>query len=336
MLKKYNTEVTVNQDNLLSDLTGTGRERPWAPKKIKTCIVADTYGLLAEDDSVKQGYYNKRANSLDNCGNYLEFWTNPKDEQKKLAKANFCRKRLCPMCAWRRSLKIFGQVSKIMEYLNENNPTARYIFLTLTVENVSGEELSFTIKEMIRAFRNLLKRAKVEKNLLGAYRGIEVTYNEKRDDYHPHIHAILMMKPSYFNSKDNYITQEEYAKLWADCLKLDYKPVCDVRKVRGKTSKAVAEVAKYTVKDDDYVKPEDVETGKKVVAVLDEALHGKRLISFFGEMKKAHAEMNLENIEDDTVDLIHTDTAEDDLSVKGWIKETYAFNVGFMNYTKIK
>lgn len=48
------------------------------------------------------------------------------------------------MCAWRRSLKIFGQVSKVMDHV-EKNYNYRYIFLTLTVKNCYGEDLKDTL-----------------------------------------------------------------------------------------------------------------------------------------------------------------------------------------------
>lgn len=240
------------------------------------------------------------------------------------------------MCTWRRSLKIFGQVSKVMAHLETTQPKARYIFLTLTVKNVPPEMLEDTIKEMNKAFPNLWRYGKLKNTFLGAYKGVEITYNEKNNTYHPHIHAILMVKPSYFNSTKNYMSQKDLVERWRKILKLDYDPVCDVRKVKNNTAKAVAEIAKYSVKDDDIIKPDDIETGAEVVKTLDEALFKKRLVAFYGLMKEAHRELNLKDVEDDNADLISTDieTEEEKLKKLGWIEETYAFNVGIFRYER--
>ena len=73
--------------------------------------LADSYERL--------GYEKKSAAVLD-CGTELTFLT-PSDPElpQKLYRANFCKDRLCPMCGWRRTKKIFVQVSKIMDKLDE-------------------------------------------------------------------------------------------------------------------------------------------------------------------------------------------------------------------------
>ena len=51
---------------------------------------------------------NNRAEKVENCATWLTYGKTTKAEFK-LFYANFCRDRLCPMCSWRRSLKIFSQ-----------------------------------------------------------------------------------------------------------------------------------------------------------------------------------------------------------------------------------
>ena len=51
---------------------------------------------------------------------------------RRLVAAQFCRDRLCPMCAWRKSLVMFSQISQIMDWVAEREETVP-IFLTLTV-----------------------------------------------------------------------------------------------------------------------------------------------------------------------------------------------------------
>ena len=114
----------------------------------------------------------------------------------------------------------------------KQQPKGRFIFLTLTVKNVEGSALNDTLTQLTKSFDRLFKRKKVQKNLIGYLRSIEVTYNEERKDYHPHIHVLLFMKSTYFKNADNYLTQEEWAELWAKSLKVHYVPMVDVRAVK--------------------------------------------------------------------------------------------------------
>ena len=56
------------------------------------------------------------------------------------------------MCSWRRSLKIFGQVSQVMNKALDNEEY-RFLFLTLTCKNVYGEDLSNQIDNLFYAFK---------------------------------------------------------------------------------------------------------------------------------------------------------------------------------------
>ncbi|QTD39770.1 protein rep [Sporosarcina sp. Te-1] len=83
----------------------------------------------------------KKAEQMYDCGNYLVFKI--KDDRLKLYQTYFCKARLCPMCNWRRSLKIAFQNKKIIQAVNEREKV-RWVVLTLTVRNVDGEDLKPT------------------------------------------------------------------------------------------------------------------------------------------------------------------------------------------------
>ncbi|ELU5588800.1 protein rep [Clostridium perfringens] len=153
-------------------------------------------------------------------------------------------------------MKIFGQVSKVMDRALEDKEY-RFLFLTLIIKNCVGEELSSEIDKIFNSFKLLLKRKKVKNAVIGYFRGLEVTYNEECDTYHPHFHIILMVNKSYFKKSNKYLTQKDLTNLWKDCLKVDYTPIVNVKafKTSSKehTRKSICEVAKYTVKDNDYL-----------------------------------------------------------------------------------
>ena len=144
------------------------------------------------------------------------------------------------MCSWRRSKKIFGQVSKVMDKALEENEY-RFLFLTLTCANVSGEDLANQLDELFKAFNLLTKRKSVKLAVKGWFRALEVTHNLISDTYHPHFHVILAVNKSYFKKPEQYLKQEQWTQLWKDSLKIDYTPIVDVRafKTDSKTSMGV-------------------------------------------------------------------------------------------------
>ena len=314
---------------VLMDFDKFGNERPWKEKKLKTIELAESYLRLG----MKKGY------RVMECSTYLEY-KKLKDE-KKLKNANFCRVRLCPMCSWRRSKKIYGQTSKVMdEALKDKN--YRFIFLTLTVKNVYGEELSSTLDEMFKGFNRMFQRAIVKKSVIGWFRALEVTHNlnetsKDYDTYHPHFHIILMVNNSYFNDKKYYISQEKWTILWQESMRLDYTPIVNVKAFKTaskvETSKSLAETAKYTVKDSDYIS-DDVEMTDSSVLVLDSALANRRLIAFGGLLKEIHKKLNLDDIEDG--DLVNTGDDEELREDVDYMIEVYHWHVGFRQYVRLK
>ena len=314
---------------VLMDFDKFGNERPWKEKKLKTIELAESYLRLG----MKKGY------RVMECSTYLEY-KKLKDE-KKLKNANFCRVRLCPMCSWRRSKKIYGQTSKVMdEALKDKN--YRFIFLTLTVKNVYGEELSSTLDEMFKGFNRMFQRAIVKKSVIGWFRALEVTHNlnetsKDYDTYHPHFHIILMVNNSYFNDKKYYISQEKWTILWQESMRLDYTPIVNVKAFKTgskvETSKSLAETAKYTVKDSDYIS-DDIKMTDSSVLVLDSALANRRLVAFGGLLKEIHKKLNLDDIEDG--DLVNTGDDEELREDVDYMIEVYHWHVGFRQYVRLK
>ncbi len=150
--------------------------------------------------------------------------------------------------------------------------------------------------------------------------------------YHPHFHVLLVVNKSYFTSR-YFLKHEEWQKLWAKAMKLDYLPQVNIKKVKGNTAEAVAEVAKYSTKDSDYVIEKDLDLSANVVEVLDYALERRRLVSFSGIMKEYHQKLNLDDTEDG--DLVHIDSEKDEELEGELTLETYAWNVGYMNYVRV-
>ena len=312
----------------LFDKNKNGKEIDWKGKKLKNLELAESYKRLGL----------KKAYRVKECGTLLSF-KKIEEDLKKLFKANFCKDRLCPMCSWRRSMKVFGQVSKVMDRALEDKEY-RFLFLTLTVKNCTGEELSREIDKMFKSFELLFKRKEVKNIVIGYFRGLEVTHNLDKnskdyDTYHPHFHIILMVNKSYFTQSVQYISQKKWTELWKDCLKADYTPIVNVKAFKTackeQTRKSICEVAKYTVKDNDYL-VEDIEMTDNTVSILNNALKGRRLIAFGKKFRKIHKELNLDDAEKG--DLINTDVDDTIRQDVEEIIENYKWNFGFKQYFK--
>lgn len=187
-------------------------------------------------------------------------------------------------------MKLFGQMREVTTKLQTDFPAARYIFLTLTVQNCGADELEETINRMNDGFKLLANAGKnnaaakpVKANLLGYAKAMEIKYDPEKyitekmfrdrkkyyqgrglsigdenpncGKYHPHFHVLLMVKSSFFTT--GYIRQDRWAEIWQNCMKLDYRPQVDVRVIKpSETQKtdamasAISETMKYPVKPD--------------------------------------------------------------------------------------
>lgn len=278
----YTSSLQVLQDEV---------NNKFAVKKNRSSVLGAVYSIL--DEPI-------RSQRVFECGSFLEFRVS--ESESNLQVANFCKDRLCPMCNWRRSLKIFGQVSQVMNQMDEYD----FLFLTLTVKNCSASDLPNTVQVLFDGWRYLYNKNKEFKSVIeGTFRSLEVTINKEKETFHPHLHCILAVKPSYF--KKGYITQERWSELWSSACDLEYNPVVHVQKVKkiGKgICGAVAEVAKYSTKDSDFLDPDDLDKSAEYTRILLNALSGRRLCGWTGIFAKIRKQLNLDDVEDG--DLIHT------------------------------
>lgn len=181
---------------------------------------------------LRQSGYEKRAHRCERCGNFLGFQKLSeavKGRQYRLAQANFCKDRVCPMCQWRRSLAWKARYWSQLPKLQEDYPSARFLFLTLTVKNPSLHDLRGTINQMNKAFAKLTKRKQWP--ALGYHKALEITL---KDPFfpHPHFHILMMVSSSYFGSSGGYVSQARWVDLWQSCLRVPYAPSVRVSAIK--------------------------------------------------------------------------------------------------------
>lgn len=328
--------------SILQDKTATGKKRDWQGKKMRSSLMSSHYEGL--EKRIGAPYYGKKAEKISNCAECLTFKREKETGRLKLYQAYFCKVRLCPMCAWRRSLKIAYHNKLIVEEANRQYKPA-WIFLTLTVKNVEGDQLRQAITDMMQGYRKLFQYKKVKTGTLGFFRALEITKNHKENTYHPHFHVLIPVKRNYFGK--SYIKQAEWTSFWKKAMKLDYTPIVHVQRVKGKKGidaeaiekevreaieeqKAILEISKYPVKDTDVIRGSEVtEENLDTVYYLDDALSARRLIGYGGILKEIHKELNLTDAEDG--DLVRIE--EDDDEVANETFEVMArWHVGIKNY----
>lgn len=300
-------ELIMNTGEILQDFSSTGKERPWKIHKQENLRLVELYKMSKERNLIS----DSRLHDLEHCADTLVFLQNA-EGKKKLKTANFCRMRLCPMCQWRRSLKMFGQVQMITDKILERDKSTKFLFATFTVKNVDAENLETCINILNNKFLYLVSKnktfapaKKLKQNLLGYLKAVEVTYNTKDKTYHPHLHVIFAVKSTFFKNSSNYMTKKEWIELWQKALNVDYKPQTDIRAIKTNTGKAIAEVAKYPVKTVPILSLPDDEA-VEVLKTLTLSLNKKRFVSYGGIFKTIKQELKLQDVETDK-DLVNTD-----------------------------
>lgn len=311
---------------------------PWRQKKQKTIAVADLYRV---------GHDDKYADRAMSCSTWLQYLANLGGDKRTLQAFNACHLRLCPLCANRRARQMTARLVRILKAVKAEHQTATLLFLTLTVRNCKGKDLRDTLTLLTAAWARLAKRRPFMRAVKGWFRAIEITRNPVTGEYHPHIHAILVVEPDYFKrGKGLYIlhsrdekTPADYkgpfwVSMWAECLKADYLPSVRISKAKGKSGEqrdtdaaslsAALEAAKYATKDTEYINGKVPEAERaEVLRTYTDALRGKRLVALGGWLKDAAGDVDLE----EDGDLVHTDedgdadlTAEtaEMLEVYGW------------------
>lgn len=281
---------------------------PWRMRKKRTLALADCY---------KAGGDGKRAGKSLGCSTWLQYLVD--GGEKQLNHFNACKQRLCPLCSARRAKILAGRLVRVLAKVAADHPGTQLIFLTLTVANVPGDKLRETLDQLTAAWDRLGKRRAVVRAVKGTFRAIEITRNRDTDEYHPHIHAILVVEDGYFLRKNGlYLDQPTWEAMWQQSLKVAYKPRVDIRSTyakgkRGRPSKAAqaaqaaaVEAAKYATKDSDFLGDGiPLDEAAKVVATYTEALAYKRMIGMSGWVKEAAAQLRLEM--EDVQDLVHDD-----------------------------
>lgn len=218
---------------------------------------------------------------VQDCNTFMMMVADKTLEKQKQHKGNTCKNRFCPICSWKKARKDALALAIQMAYIKDAYKKD-FIFLTLTTPNVKADELHEEIKDYNHAFQKLMQRKEVKSVVKGYIRKLEVTYNQDRDDYNPHFHVLMAVNKSYFNDRKQYIAQARWLELWQQVTKNPLITNVHVQKVRSNSNKEVAELAKYSAKDSDYL------ANEKVFDAFYKSLKGKQLMVYSGLFKESN------------------------------------------------
>lgn len=289
----------VNEGEYLSD--ASPRHKPW---DVHRAEADEVQGIFADSQFSRHQRYAKR---VEFCSQVLEFARDPpadlfqSQRKLKLTNAWFCRVRHCPVCQWRRALQWQARLYQALPRLLMDYPDVRFLFLTLTVRNCRVTELRSTLILLARAWQRLTQIQVWP--AIGWVRATEITRSQKDRSAHPHFHALLMVPPTYFQA--DYLKQHEWAELWQQSLRVDYRPVVDVRVIKQNRKRSrvsvnnvnipqmwaiVTEILKYSVKPSDMIRDHEW------FLTLVDQVHKMRSVAVGGVLKPYLRERKREDL----------------------------------------
>lgn len=215
-------------------------------------------------------------------------------------RAQLCRDKLCPVCSWRLARQRYGAMLQILRYIanGDGGEGEKFWFMTLTVPNVDMIHLGATLDAMAAAWNRLLQRVSVKDSVLGWARAVEITYNQKTRQAHPHYHVILVT----LDARDK-MWQQKIISDWLACYRGEGTPSIkaqDIRAVYSKDvlcddaqTKAILETFKYTQKSSDLL-----EMPGKILYEYAAQTARRRMIAFGGILKDAKAALHVADMEE--------------------------------------
>lgn len=225
--------------------------------------------ILQQNEINDKPTFLKELDALQECGSFLVFRHYYELEKYRMLAGCTCKKHLlCSLCAIRRAAKYVAVYDeKIKQVQADPDQGFDFVFITLTIKN--GPDLAERYDHLRDSFEKLLKRRRNSfrknqktKTLLrfveGAIFSYEVTFNDKSEEYHPHLHMIALVKKGSFDFQERIIKEKSVKfvpELWAGLVE-DWKEITEDSKIvdvrliddeEGKMS-ALVETFKYALK----------------------------------------------------------------------------------------
>jgi hypothetical protein len=193
----------------------------------------------------------------------------------KRIETKYCNTRVCNQCNRIRTAKLMNG------YISQLSGKKQY-FVTLTIPNVAAAELRTSISSMVKNCSNIIRVIRERKKIkVNGIRKIEITYNQKTNTYHPHLHLLV-------DSAADIIVAE-----W---LKRNPTAKAVAQDIRNADENSLNELFKYTTKIGISKTKEinsSIDIQVEAIYTITKAMYKKRAFQPFGLIKKVN-----EDIED--------------------------------------
>lgn len=216
-----------------------------------------TAGLLYENSPLHK--YYQRAYY---CNHILE-------QENQEIKSKYCNTRICHICNRIRTAKM---MNGYMLQLKDRDLQ----FVTLTLPNVTGENLRHTCDRVTKECANIIRVFNERRGMkINGIRKIEVTINNLMNTFHPHLHLIVDKCGNEL--VDEWLKRIPEANRKAqDCKQADQD--------------SLNELFKYTTKIIGHQKGEYIVYVKALDTIM-QALQRKRCFQPFGDIRKVSEEV---------------------------------------------
>ena len=253
--------------------------QPIGNENLKECLNKPTEKKLLMSDFIEfMEDKNLKLDRLKECGNFIKFQSSEDKTKFILAGGNFCNNRFCPFCSWLKAKRTAFELLELIKVVEYKEKFA-FLFITLTVPNVPKESLRKEIEDFNKSFKRLFQSQEFKAFNKGFIRKLEITYNEERNDYHPHFHLVVAVNKSYFTSRD-YMSKRRLLELWQRATRNPAITQVDIKPCRMNTVKQVMELATYSAKQGDLYSSKEVFDG------FYEGLFRKKLLVYNGIFKE--------------------------------------------------
>lgn len=221
--------------------------------------------------------HDRRAAAIMSCGTYTRGTECPECGAFHVYSTSLCRDRLCPVCAWKSSRRLFYRAVKAIQMLELELPH-QYLHCVLTLQHAKRDCLRDLLNVLTWAYGRF-RRFSAMKGVDGSLRSIEITHGEH--GFHPHIHAILTVPRTA-----DHITQDAVCDAWRRALDSEYSPQVNLTEAYSVDAEndvfsAVAEACKYALKPGTLPELDDADLREFI-----DAVRGVRMVSSDGVVKR--------------------------------------------------
>lgn len=202
----------------------------------------------------------RRAKGLA-CGSHQVAYQHPRTGEIRL-RGNYCESRTCPACTYTCKHQLSVRVGEWVRLYTSDN--ARLVTLTL---RSSSDPLGDQLSRLQESFKKLRRHGLWRKAVKFGKAIIEVTYNERTAQWHPHLHVIAV---------GYYIEQQQLSKAWMTAT--GDSGVVDIRKIKDGQGTG-SYLGEY------LGKPPEIKNERLAVEILGEyymAIRNRKMILSFG------------------------------------------------------